>query len=167
MPAPAPAPLRLLVPVDFSEATADLVDTAARLARERGQGLTLLHVLDLPVLARPEALVKTAPGTGRTLEALAREQAELELGHLGERAARLGVDVELAVEVGEVAEAVVAAARRRLPQCIVMATHGRTGAARVFLGSVAERVVARAPCPVLTFRLDVLRERAAAARAAA
>lgn len=65
-----------------------------------------------------------------------------------------GVSAQVRLEVGVPWEAIVCVAGDEGAEMIVMGTHGRTGLDRLLLGSVAERVVRRAPCPVLTVRSD-------------
>ena len=69
------------------------------------------------------------------------------------RAKQLEIPASDVLVEGAAAEAIVEAAHERGAALIVMGTHGRTGVRKMFLGSVAERVVATAPCPVLTVRM--------------
>jgi nucleotide-binding universal stress UspA family protein len=62
------------------------------------------------------------------------------------------VETQTLVEVGQAAERLIAAAKEKNADLIVMATHGRTGLSHALMGSVAEKVVRQAPCPVLTVR---------------
>jgi nucleotide-binding universal stress UspA family protein len=118
---------RMLFPTDFSEASRVAGRMAAALARESGAQLTLLHVVP-PV---------TDPSPSPTLAALATELAP-------------GMSVTTEVLSGLPASRIVEYAQRRGVDLIVMGTHGRTGLSAALLGSVAEAVVRRAPCPVLT-----------------
>jgi len=80
---------------------------------------------------------------------------------LAEIAARklAGVGHESVVYTGDVSASILQAVEKFNPDLIVMATHGRTGLARIFLGSVAEAVVRKASCPVLTIRSAATQER--------
>jgi nucleotide-binding universal stress UspA family protein len=69
-----------------------------------------------------------------------------------EQARKEGVDARALLVTGFADEAIVAAAKQQGADLIVMGTHGRRGAARLFLGSVAARVISTAPCPVMTVR---------------
>jgi nucleotide-binding universal stress UspA family protein len=140
----------ILVPTDFS-ATADAaLDYAFALAARFGADVQLLHVLDDPFLAEgmtAEAYIAEAP-TVRT--AMLRD-AQTRLTH---RAVPPSADVTVYSEVlfGHNAKTIAEYAAMRNIDVIVMGTHGRTGVAHLLLGSVAERLVRTAPCPVFTVR---------------
>ena len=135
---------RILCPIDFDANSFGALDTACKLAREGGAKLQLLHVVPI-----------TVPATGQPLaiepmEGAARD-ARIRLERLaGERLQN--IEHELAVVTGDPAAEIVRIAGESNPDVIVMATHGRTGLRHLLLGSVAERVVREAPCPVLTVR---------------
>ena len=126
----------ILFPTDYSDVSANAGRTAAQLASHFGTRLHVVHVVP-PV---------TDPGPADALPA-----AVAALGS--------GVDVVSAVLNGPPARAIVSYARRHAVDLIVMGTHGRTGVSRAVLGSVAEAVVRRASCRVLTvpdgIRVDV------------
>jgi nucleotide-binding universal stress UspA family protein len=141
----------ILAPVDFSEIGKPAVDAACDLARRYGgTKLTLLHVYQIPNLMLPEGYILAPP---RELDALfQRINEELEKRRV--RADELGADAH-----GESVEGVpwleiVRYAQRNKVDLIVMSTHGRTGLSHAFIGSVAERVVRHAPCPVLVVRTE-------------
>lgn len=141
---------RILVPTDFS-ATADAaLDYAFGLAERFGASVQLLHVLDDPFIYEgisAEAYISEAPLTRTAMLEDAREK----LGHrAGPRAPQVPIETE--VLFGHGARTIAEYAAERGIDLIVMGTHGRTGIAHVLLGSVAERVVRTAPCPVLTVR---------------
>jgi nucleotide-binding universal stress UspA family protein len=81
-----------------------------------------------------------------------RAWAQKQMNRLLARARKAGVRARGQLLDGVAHEAIVRAARRQGVDRLVMGTHGRTGVARLFLGSVAARVTATAPCPVLTVR---------------
>lgn len=138
---------RILVPVDFSERGKAVIPTAQALARLYGASIELLYVIDEDAL--PMAHV---PLLGPVRVAPEEVQARFHklMDHLVQE--RQG-DVPLRGTVlrGHPARDIVAHAEEHA-DLIVMSTHGRTGLERLFLGSVAEKVVRRAPCPVLTMR---------------
>jgi nucleotide-binding universal stress UspA family protein len=140
----------ILAPTDFS-ATADAaVDYAFVLAGRVGADLQLLHVLDDPFVAEgmaPEAYIAEAPTVRTTL--LQDAQARLRHRSIGPI---LDVTVGTEVLFGRNAETIAEYAAMRNIDLIVMGTHGRTGVAHLLLGSVAERLVRTAPCPVFTVR---------------
>lgn len=136
---------RILAPVDFSEHTRAGLDTAADLARRFKATLHLLHVVDVPVLPelygpvdRPVVDLKRAvDASSESVEELAaplREELELETD----------------VEVGGAVQQIVRHAEQA--DLVVIPTHGYSGLDRLLMGSVAEGVLRRASCPVLTLR---------------
>ena len=92
------------------------------------------------------------PNVYEDLEASARKYADKRLNALQDKARAAGVKTSTLIREGVADEQIVRAARSKKADVIVLGTHGRTGLARLFLGSVASRVVTAAPCPVLTVR---------------
>ena len=92
------------------------------------------------------------PNLYEDLEASARKYAEKKLAALQAKARAAGVRATTVVLEGVAHEQIVRASRSKKADLIVIGTHGRTGLAKLFLGSVASRVVAAAHCPVLTVR---------------
>jgi nucleotide-binding universal stress UspA family protein len=138
---------KLLVPVDFSQASDAALDLAISVAKTSGASLTLLHVYGIPAYAFPEGFA-LAPEVLTRIAAGAQEGVE-RLKALHRDA---GVPITALSSAGVPAEDILARARDQGFDLIVMGTHGRTGLKHVLLGSVAERVVRLAPCPVLTVR---------------
>jgi nucleotide-binding universal stress UspA family protein len=141
---------RILVPTDFS-ATADAALDYAHLVAERfGASIQLIHVLDDPFVREGfvgDAYITEAPAVRAVLQREARSR----LAHRAtERQPRVPVGSE--VLFGSGAKTIAEYAQQRGGDLIVMGTHGRTGMAHLLLGSVAERLVRIAPCPVLTVR---------------
>jgi nucleotide-binding universal stress UspA family protein len=139
---------RILVPTDFSETSAAAVKYAVSLADAFGAQIHLLHVMEQPVqwqMAAEIAMV-TAPVDDAAL----RDRAETELAGLLTRDERERYQLVCATEVGAPFAAIVKYARREAIDLIVMGTHGRGAVAHLLIGSVAENVVRKAPCPVLT-----------------
>jgi nucleotide-binding universal stress UspA family protein len=140
---------QILVPTDFSEYSRQAATYAHELAQTFGAKLLLLHVVELP--AYPvEVLLPSAEGA-TLLDDLER-QARLDLAHLLPKAEHAKADVMCLVAVGTPYYKIVEVAEAEKVDLIIMATHGRTGLSRLVLGSVAERVVRMASCPVLTIR---------------
>jgi nucleotide-binding universal stress UspA family protein len=141
---------RILHPSDFSPASAPALKTAVEVAREHRARLLIAHVLP------PVPMVSDVYLATRVHEVLLRghrAHGQKQLNRLVARAGRAGVRASgLLLDFGVVYERIVRAAKRQRSQLIVMGTHGRTGLAKMALGSVAERVVTMAPCPVLTVR---------------
>ena len=144
---------RVLAATDFSDAALPARTFAAEEARRRGARLTLLHSLD--VLPSP-AIGFGAP-FGATWVVPPKEL--LDQARAGVREAlqgmlqRFGVDGDILATEGDAAAAILDAARTLPAELVVVATRGRTGIARMVLGSVAERVVEHAECSVLAVRL--------------
>lgn len=137
---------RLLVPVDFSEVTASVVDSAASMARAFSAELVLIHVaapepdfvgMDVGPQAVREARAEEIRGEHRELQALAEG---LRGGGLSTRA--------LLVQ-GPTVEKILAEARKLEADVIVIGSHGHGALYRALLGSVSEGVVRGAACPVL------------------
>jgi nucleotide-binding universal stress UspA family protein len=135
---------------DFSPASRLAFRTALAWARRRGVGLDLVHVLTPPSpFVTPAGMAMPA---WQDLQALARRDAQRRLDRLTATARRAGARVHAHLPSGLPDEEVARLARRRHAALVVIGTHGRTGIRRAFLGSVAERIVRTAPCPVLTVR---------------
>ncbi len=154
---PEAAPQRVLVGVDLAAegpgSPAEWLARAAAVwaARFGGEGATLdlLYVrepLPYPLGPYGPALVELFPG------ALERTEAALRALAAEAEAAAPGLTVGTGVLEGHPARVLVAEAERRGAGLVVVATHGLEGLDRLLLGSVAERVIRTAPCPVLTFR---------------
>jgi len=140
---------KILCPVDFSDASRAAMQVASELARRFEGEVTVFHAYPLPGYTLPEGTV--LPATGMLQELAEQTDALLERWKaeaLADGAPRVTTDKA----VGEPAAEIVAAAEDGKFDVIVVGTHGRTGLAHVLLGSVAERVVRRAPMPVITVR---------------
>jgi nucleotide-binding universal stress UspA family protein len=92
------------------------------------------------------------PQTWERIESASRAEARKQVDALVTRARRAGVRATGLIVVGSAYEVIARAARSKRADVLVLGTHGRTGLPRFFLGSVAARVLATAPCPVLTVR---------------
>jgi universal stress protein A len=139
---------RILVPLDFSAGSRRALDQALEIARRFDASIHLIHVCDRPaMMAAAVDGCSIAPWEGsRALGVNAAAQ-------LGEIARRLrGLRVSTEVRFGEPAPIIVETATACRADLIVVGTHGHGALTRVALGSVAERIVRLAPCPVLTVR---------------
>ncbi len=139
--------MTVLHATDFSDGADQARREAMRLARLLGADLLLLHVVEDIALAADLPL----PELDRVYEAQAA-WADRELAARAAEAAAAGIPTRTMVLRGAPAPAVVRAAEENRATLIVMGTRGRGGVRRLLLGSVAERVVRTAPCPVLTVR---------------
>ncbi len=141
---------RILHPTDFSRASRPAFERAVKLARQEGAELLIVHVMVPPAPFVGDGYV--SPKTYEDLEAAARKSAESQLKTVLARAKKAGARARAILTEGIPVEQIVRAAKGKRADLIVIGTHGRTGFSRFFLGSVAERVVQLAPCPVLTVR---------------
>ena len=142
---------RILVPVDFSAHSEKAVRFATTLANKFGARLSLIHVVEDPFVTgawQSEAFIPNIPELLNELIATAQRQ----LAALKKELAAHGFVVETRVITGRPFQAIVEDAAAGHFDLIVMGTHGRTGLSHALLGSVAERVVQKAPCAVLTVR---------------
>ena len=141
---------KILHPTDFSKASGPAFKQALGLARQDHAKLRLVHVLMPPAVLLEDSFM--AAKTWAELTTAGRREAQRRLAPLLAKARKARVRATAAVLEGTPFEEIVREARRRRADLIVMGTHGRTGVARFFLGSVAARVLALARCPVLTVR---------------
>ena len=140
----APQFKRILCPVDFDDNSMQALDTAAHLARESDGTVFVLHVV--PMIIAPTGMpvyVDLYKGQEETAHARLVEIAHRRLA---------GVKYELLVHTGEPAGTILNAEKKIDSDVVVMATHGRRGFKRFFLGSIAELVLRESICPVLTVR---------------
>lgn len=139
---------RFLVPLDFSESANQTLDYAITLAGKLGARLTLLHVIQPLPLGGVDMSV-TLPFTYiQELEGEIQRSMESSL----ERVTAAGLEGEIVIVHGAPFHEIIETAKTQQVDLIVMGTHGRTGFQYVLLGSVAEKVVRLAPCPVLVAR---------------
>jgi nucleotide-binding universal stress UspA family protein len=160
-PPAGPPPRRILVPTDFSAAADAALDVARVIARRLAGSLHLLHVMSEPADASSEVYIGESP----ELRQERIRDAVNRLNHRVSAADRTAGFADTEVVSGSPAASI--ADRAREYDLIVMGTHGRQGLTHVLMGSVAERVVRHARCPVMTVRHLAAREVAAAAVPAA
>lgn len=140
---------RILVPVDFSAHSEKAVRYATTIANKFGARVSLIHVVEDPFVTgawQAEAFVPNIPELLNELIKAARAQID----EIKKQLAAHGFVVETAVITGQPARAIVEHATDGGFDLIVMGTHGRTGLSHALMGSVAERVMQKAPCAVLT-----------------
>ncbi len=140
-------PKKILVPVDFSDFSQDALKTAAEIAELRHAKITVMHVMVEPQTSVPyEVYIDWQKVKGDM-----KVDAEKLLGEITEKAGINGM-TERVLVWGEPSNVIAETAQNENFDLIVMATHGRTGLTRLFLGSVAEKVIRHSPCPVLVMR---------------
>jgi universal stress protein A len=139
----------ILVPTDFSESSQRALDDAVVLAQAFGAKLTLFHVVELPSYVTD---AHTPVDVSMALRDDLQRHAQRELAKLPREGSGTPVEIARRVVVGVPHQQILEAAVAEQVDWIVMATHGRTGLRHLVMGSVAERVLRTAPCPVLTIR---------------
>jgi nucleotide-binding universal stress UspA family protein len=137
---------RILVGIDEGQPAQRAVDAAADLAKQVGAELILLHVVDLGLVYVPEVSM-----TDTSLLAHLREQGEQLLTDTIERLPP-GITVRRVLVEGEPAESVITAAQEWQADLIVVGSDSRGRLAHFLLGSTADSVIRKAPCPVMTTR---------------
>jgi len=140
----SPSYQRILCPIDFDENSLAALAAAADLARSSDGTVFVLHIV--PMIVQPTAMpvyVDIYKSQEETAWARLKEIARKDLA---------GVKYELLVHMGEPAGSIIRIEKKVKPDLLVMATHGRRGFSRFFLGSVAEVVLRESTCPVLTIR---------------
>ena len=141
-------PKTILLPVDLGEGSDEALAYAAELARAFSARVHLLHVVGIPAMGVPEMGVAYS---GTMMDGMMADDLHALERMLAKHAATCDLGPPL-VKAGDPRDAINEAAKELGADLIVMATHGRSGIARVLLGSVTESVVRTAPCPVLTVK---------------
>jgi len=139
---------RIVAPVDFSSSTPEGLETAADLARRFSAELELIHIVDVPILPELYGPVTTPVVDVKRATDQAAEKLEQLAGPL-----RADLSVSTDVHVGGAVHEILKAAEGA--DLIVLPTHGYSGLDRMLMGSVAEGVLRRATCPVLTVKTAV------------
>jgi nucleotide-binding universal stress UspA family protein len=141
---------RVLHPTDFSRASAVAFNRAVETAKANRAELLLINVVTASIPPIGDGYI--SPKVYAEMQASALAYAKKQIDALVAKARRSGVRVRGLLLEGVPHERIAQTARRKRADLVVMGTHGRTGFARFFLGSVASRVLAIAPCPVMTVR---------------
>lgn len=140
---------RILYASDFSSASRRAFDAALGMAKALDARLTIVYVL-APVVTVPEQYIDAA--TLDRLDKQARQWSTQHLDRLAARAKNAGVKASIMLRGGDPADQIIRACRSSNSDLIVVGTHGRRGLPKFFLGSVAERVISAASCPVVTVK---------------
>jgi nucleotide-binding universal stress UspA family protein len=136
---------RILVPCDFSKHARKALENASSIARQFGAEVILANVI--------EPMAYPAEAAFFPIEFYGPQRQEENLAELKTLGAELGLKTKPIVRIGSPWEELVKIAEEEDVDLIVITTHGRTGFSHVLIGSVAERIVQHAPCPVLTVRI--------------
>lgn len=142
---------KILCPVDFSEPSIEALEWAVVLTRHFGGELLVVHVVDeIPVVAATPGGPVATNAAGYQQQVV--DEADRDLWELCKEHVPEELRSEREVAVGLPAQAIVRLAAEHGADLILLATHGRTGWRRFISGSVTERVVREADCPVLTMQ---------------
>lgn len=142
----------ILAPTDFSWGSNVATRAAVQLAERLQAKVRLLHVLECPpVFAYAPIGDGAAMEWSKNEETLARGKEQLETERAG-LSPKVDIECQAVLGLGNTGGDIVKVAESTQADMIVMATHGRTGFAHALIGSIAERVVRTAPCPVLTLK---------------
>ena len=136
---------KILCPVDFSEPSHKAVEYAKALREKFGAELLLLHVIE-PFLT--QSFIAFDPNLGTQVV----EEVEEKARELLENLRQASPDIQTMIRKGKPYEEIVEVAKTEKVDLIVMGTHGLKGISHFLIGSVAEKVVRHAPCPVLTVK---------------
>ena len=136
----------ILLPTDFSEAAEAAFHLACSLARDHGSPLILLHAITPPTLAYTEGVM--LPPTEDIKDEIWAKMDSIVPPDAS-------IDVERHVVEGDPAFEILRLAKESNADMVVMGTHGRRGLTRLLMGSVAEEVVRKAVCPVLTVKVPM------------
>jgi nucleotide-binding universal stress UspA family protein len=139
---------RILVPTDFSEASDAALEYARILAAKFGSTLHLLHVVETPVMISSEVYIAES----LDVQAALFEDGRKRLAERITPSDRARFNATSEILSGTSARTIVEYASEQSIDLIAMGTHGRSGVAHLLMGSVAEKVVRSAACPVLTVR---------------
>ena len=141
---------KIMVATDFSPASGPAVLEATKLAQKDGAELLIAYAYEPPSPLLVDGYV--APWIYDQWDDTLRQEAERALAPLVETARKEGINARPILLRGSPFQVIAEAAGSEHTDLVVMGTHGRTGFSRLVLGSVAARVAASAPCPVLTVR---------------
>ncbi len=139
----------ILVPLDFSDHAAPVLEWVTHLAKQHGARVILLHAYHLPVEFQQLEGAYLPPDFWSNVKA----EAEHSLGSFVDQLRGQGIEVEAAVREGYPATVIEEESERQQADLIVIGTRGLTGLKHLLLGSIAERVVQKSRCPVLTVKI--------------
>jgi nucleotide-binding universal stress UspA family protein len=140
---------RILFATDFSTASRRALDVAVAMAKSLKAKLVIVSVV-APLVTVPNEYIDA-----RTLDRISADAvawSTQQLGRLRAKATKARVKASIVLREGDPAEQIVRTSRATKSDLIVVGTHGRHGLPKLLLGSVAQRVLSRATCPVLTVR---------------
>ena len=140
---------KILVPIDFSDYSKKALQYSVQFAKSFGANISLIYVIERAVYPADFSMGQIAvPAADMDLH----ERAKEELKNLAASEISGDVGVEIILKTGKPYVEIIEAATDIDADLIIIATHGHTGIEHLLFGSTAERVVRKAPCPVLTLR---------------
>lgn len=142
---------RILHATDYSKASERALQEAVDFAKQNDAEMLVVHVIQ-PVVPYVAGEDIGAAELYVKLEESTKQEAQRSMNKLMQRLERLGVKARSLLLRGSPADQIVKAAKNRKADMVVIGTHGRTGLSKLFMGSVASRVISTAPSPVLTVR---------------
>ena len=151
----------ILVPIDFSANSLQALDYAVDFSKPFKAQLMVLHVVEPIYYEMPDFTGASGAAMAGVFDDLHRA-AHDQLARLERTYAKRRVKLRALLQTGVASEAIVDAGKQLKADLIIMTTHGRSGVAHLLMGSVAERVVRSATCPVLTLRAGQKARRASA-----
>lgn len=139
---------KILVPIDFSDFSKEALDKALALAEDYAATVVVLHVMLEPQISMPyEVYVDWEKIKSEVSQDSEKHMSQLITDDLKQR-----FNIKPVTVWGDPALKILEVAKDEGVDLVVMATHGRTGLSRVFMGSVADRIVRKAHCPVMVIR---------------
>jgi nucleotide-binding universal stress UspA family protein len=139
---------KILCPVDFSKFTSEVVTYAASMAKQYGAELHMLHVIPNLTYFTPYESFLT-PENLVAMEKNIQDEVDRDFGRI---LSRVDIDAKKVVRTGVAFVEIIDYAKSEGMDLIVMGTHGRSGIEHILIGNVAEKVVRKSPCPVMTIR---------------
>jgi nucleotide-binding universal stress UspA family protein len=140
----------ILVPTDFSENAHRALNHATELARVSGASVHLIHIVEPVVYPADWSYAQVGFAD---IEQELVDNATKELGKLNDELSAMGIEVHTTVRRGRASDEICTYSTEHSISMIVIGTHGRSGLEHFLFGSTTERVLRKAPCPVLSVRL--------------
>ncbi|MGK9477302.1 universal stress protein [Melioribacter sp. OK-6-Me] len=143
---------KILVPVDFSEYSKEALKYAVQFAKQFNAKLYIIYVIEPVIYPADFSMGQVAIPS---LENDIKKRAEEEMDSLIKSFVDPSLETDIIIKTGKPFVEIIETARETDTDLIIMATHGHTGVEHLLFGSTAEKVVRKAPCPVLTMRKPI------------
>lgn len=140
---------KILVPIDFSDFSKNAFKYSLSFAKQHNAAITLVYVME-PVFYPPDLSLGqiTLPAVDLDMEGKSREELE----KVADLARNEGVSASTIIKMGKPFAEIIDTAREEDSDLIIISTHGHSGMEQILFGSTADKVVRKAPCPVLVIR---------------